>query len=269
MQTLQVVERKSKLTGQAVELESGRFEITLENGTTKDLAPSSFKRQFTVSKEVVEVETPNVDEQLNEGDAGEVEEVKHEEEVENVEDFNDVNVQEDAVEEVAPVLDEVVQEEVTNEHTDIDSEEATAEEEMNSAVNEVAPSTEVAEVEEPATKTVDDLGLNITLIDWDMLGTRGGKTDKVLSHVTIKGYKMEITEYSGFITDVKLFEECEAPENDPDANWRLAYKSPKSSLKDTLEWLGLDADDMKIARKEITAIRKIVKAEHLANKSDQ
>lgn len=122
----------------------------------------------------------------------------------------------------------------------------------------------------PQERAVEELGLGIKLLDWNMSGTRGGKTDKVTSQISIKDYLMEITEYAGYITDVRLFKENpNPPENDPDATWELAYKSPKMSLRDTLEWLGLSEDDAKLARKEITAIRKAVKAAHLEQQAEQ
>lgn len=122
----------------------------------------------------------------------------------------------------------------------------------------------------PQERSVEELGLGIKLLDWNMSGTRGGKTDKVTSQISIKDYLMEITEYAGYITDVRLFKENpNPPENDPDATWELAYKSPKMSLRDTLEWLGLSEDDAKLARKEITAIRKAVKAAHLEQQAEQ
>lgn len=65
MQTLNVLNKKSNVMGTAVKLENGRVEVT-ENGETKTVAESTFKRWYKIESvvEVVEVENkPNVTEQ--------------------------------------------------------------------------------------------------------------------------------------------------------------------------------------------------------------
>lgn len=230
---LNVTERKTGKTGTAHQMNDGRYQINIEGADAKELAASTFKRLFTVTGEVeaqpeLEVTPEEVDEVVeNEGQT-------------------QLDIVERALGEVGGELEELLK---GGQEVD-----ATEEESSNAS-------------DEPAVP-VKDLGLNINLINWSMNGTRGGKTDKVTSQISIKGYLMEVTEYDGYITDVRVFKENPTPpENDPDAVWTLVYKSPKMSLKDTLTWFGLDSDDMKIARKEITAIRKAVKSAHLAQQA--
>jgi hypothetical protein len=256
---LKVLERKTQKEGLAHQLEDGRYAIDFGGEDKKELAESTFKRLFTVLGEA-EVETATATEEQP------ATEVQPEEVIAETEEV----VTESAPEEVLenPTVEE------TPEQDELAALLGDAEEVKDE--DEVTPESEASEKpakpEKPEVpqRSVEDLGLNIKLLDWSMNGTRGGKTDKVTSQISIKGFLMEITEYDGYITDVRVFEENpEAPENDPDAAWKLAYKSPKMSLKDTLEWFGLSVDDMKLARKEITAIRKSVKAAHLEQLEEQ
>lgn len=240
---LNVTERKTSKQGIATKLEDGRYSIDFGNGEPKVLAESTFKRLYTINGETT-VETPIQDE------------VASTTEETTVETPVDETPKEDERAELDAELNALLG----------DADEV-SEEDTLTPVDESKPNK--PEKPEVPQRSVADLGLNIELLSWDMEGTRGGKTDKVISSIRIKEYIMEITEYAGFITDVRLFEEVEAPENDPDAALKLAYKSPKMSLKDTLEWLGLNADDMKLARKEITAIRKDVKSAHLEQLEEQ
>jgi hypothetical protein len=247
---LQVTERKTGKQGLANQLEDGRYSIDLGEGVTKELAESTFKRLYTVTGEVAA--TPNQQDAVETNDAP----------VETNETNNAPETPQPKEDEVSPeikALDELLAggEELNNEDGVTPTPEAGT------------PAPKPDKPEEPQ-RSVADLGLGIELLDWNMAGTRGGKTDRVSSQISIKGYLMEVTEYDGFITDVKLFaENPEAPENDPDAKYKLAYRSPKMSLKDTLAWLGLSEDDMKLARKEITAIRKAVKSAHLDTLAEQ
>lgn len=237
---LKVVERKTQRTGVANEIDGGRYGIVFNDGESKEVANSTFKRLFTVTGQEVEEHMSENETPVQE-DAPEVEpeNTTIEEEQESPDD-------EEALNELLAGAQEVASD--------------------NVQVQE-APSQPQATKDEEKKKAVEDLGLNIEIVDWCMHGTRGGKTDKVTSQIKIKEYLMEITEYAGYITDVRLFEENpDAPIEDPDAKWKLAYRSVKMSLRDTLQWLGLNEDDMKIARKEITAIRKAVKQAHLEAK---
>lgn len=234
---LKVIERRSQLEGLAEQLDSGRYKVTFNDGTVRELAESTFKRLFTVLDE-------NPVETAQQESATTVEQSTS----------NKYDVPNNSETELDALL--------------ADAEVVKTDEENENNKQEV--SNEAKENKKEKQRSVEDLGLNIELLDWKMTGTRGGKTDKVTSIISIKGYKMEITEYDGYITDVRLFEEnTEAPDNDPDAQWKLVYRSPKMSLKDTLQWLGLNTDDMKLARKEITSIRKAVKAAHLEQKKEQ
>lgn len=229
---LNVTERKTGKTGTARELTDGRYAIHIEGAEAKELAASTFKRLFTVAGEVEAQPSLEVT----------PEEVT---EVEETEGQTQLDIVERALGEVGGELEDLLKD---GEEVDTPQEETPA--------------------EETAKPSIDELGLNINLINWSMNGTRGGKTDKVTSQISIKGYLMEVTEYDGYITDVRVFQENEnVPENDPDALWTLVYKSPKMSLKDTLTWFGLEGEDMKTARKEITAIRKAVKSAHLAQQA--
>lgn len=231
---LKVMERKTKREALAKELEDGRFFIDFGNDETRELASSTFRRLYTVLEEGVSVE-----------------------DVPSTQTTEETPVAETQVDKVEETLGDGELEALL-----ADAQEITTEEEANP--EQPKPEPKLQE------KDVKDLGLNIQLLDWNMSGTRGGKTDKVTSQINIKDYLMEITEYDGYITDVRLFKENpNPPENDPDATWELVYKSPKMSLKDTLEWLGLDGEDGKLARKEITAIRKAVKAAHLEQQAEQ
>lgn len=51
MKKFKVVERKQKLNGVAVELENGKFQVKLEDGTEKTVAPSTFKRWYKITEE--------------------------------------------------------------------------------------------------------------------------------------------------------------------------------------------------------------------------
>ncbi len=53
MTKVSVVNKKNNVEGIAVELESGRFAVT-ENGNTKEVAASTFKRWYKVIAEIVE-----------------------------------------------------------------------------------------------------------------------------------------------------------------------------------------------------------------------
>lgn len=226
-----VLEKKTNLEAVATPLEDGKFQIDFEDGQSRVLAESTFRRHFnTIEKleESTEVEEPTI-------------------------------VQDEVV--------ELVEETSTEEKPEVDAELLAL---MEDGEEIKGPEAETTVEEKPANKALEDLNLNIRLQDWFMEGTKGGKTDKVKSMIEIRDMVMEITEYSGYITDVKLFEvNPNPPENDPDANLNLVYRSVKMSLKDTLEWMGLNEDDMKIARKEITAIRKAVKAQHIEAQKEQ
>jgi hypothetical protein len=263
---LKVIERKTQKEGLASQLQDGRYVIDFGNGESKELAESTFKRLYTVlgeaqpSEEVasdverVEQEELNLEPETAELDAPEMEVV------ETAEPEEEGQTQVDIVE---STLGEGSLDALLAGAEEVDTENALQ-------IVEEPQSAEKPKPEKPAEKDVSELGLDIKLLDWSMVGTRGGKTDKVSSQISIKGYLMDITEYAGYITDVKLYEENpNPPEDDPDAEWKLYYRSPKMSLKDTLEHLGLSADDMKIARKEITAIRKAVKAAHLEQLEEQ
>lgn len=54
-----VVERKSQLTGVAVELENGRVEVVLEGKEPKNYSASTFKRNFKVTGELPQLEEEN------------------------------------------------------------------------------------------------------------------------------------------------------------------------------------------------------------------
>lgn len=242
------MERKTERKALAKELEDGRFFIDFGNEDTKELAASTFRRLYTVLEEDVQVET--------------VEEVEPTTEEETEVDETGVTEETPAAETQVDMVEEALGEGAL-EALLADAQEITEE-------VDATPEAKPEPAPKPQERAVEELGLGIKLLDWNMSGTRGGKTDKVTSQISIKDYLMEITEYAGYITDVRLFKENpNPPENDPDATWELAYKSPKMSLKDTLEWLGLSEDDAKLARKEITAIRKAVKAAHLEQQAEQ
>ncbi len=251
MAKLAVVERSTERNGVATELESGRYEISFGDGDVRELAASTFKRTFIVKGEVGNIAEEPVKAASTEQPLGDVDPANV---IVDAEEKVEESVPAEVIE--SPTLDEEKTEQTS---TDLDGLLADAQE-VTDSVDDNLPAPTPA----PESRPVDQLGLNIQLLDWVMSGTRGGRTDKVTSQISIKGHLMEITEYDGYITDVRVFTELEDfPENDPDARWELVYKSPKMSLKDTLEWFGLSDADMKTARKEITAIRKAVKAAHM------
>ena len=223
---MQVLERKSEKLGLAELIGEGRYLVKFDDGTEKEIAESTFKRLYTVLQEDVVVEVTD--------------DVPHEDEP-------------------VPLTDPVVTEDESS-SAELENLLSGAEEIVDAPPGDTAPP-EVVVPEPVVDDALEKLGLNIELADWWMEGTKGGKTEKVKSLIRISDFIMEITEYDGYIADVTLLSENkDVPENDPDAAMEVVYRSPKMSLKDTLEWMGLDADDAKLARKEITAIRKAVKA---------
>lgn len=228
-----VIERRTGRKGEATELEDGRYHIVFEDGAEKEIANSTFVRLYTLAEKEPEQITPEdtVDESPS---------------LESSTEETEVPAEEDAqLEELLSDADEVVKEEPVAEN-----------------VEEKPATTSALEKSLKEEEALEKLNLGIKLLSYWSEGTRGGKTEKIKAQIEIRDYLMEITEYDGYISDVLLFERVdEAPEDDPDAVVKLAYRSPKMSLKDTLNWLGLSEDDAKIARKQITAIRKNVRLE--------
>jgi hypothetical protein len=244
---LKVIERKTQKEGLAWQLDEGRYAVDLGEGNVREIANSTFRRLFTVIGEASENEVNRVEQQTEQQEEQQPEQVEQ--------------VANEELESLLADSEEVIVEETPSQESVNDTDE--------SAVAE-SKKDKKEKTEKPKGKTVQDLGLSIRLLDWHMTGTRGGKTDKVTSLIEINDYLMEITEYAGYITDVRLFKENpEASDTDPESQRVEVYRSPKMSLKDTLEWLGLNEEDMKVARKEITSIRRQVKAAHLEQLEEQ
>lgn len=128
-------------------------------------------------------------------------------------------------------------------------------------VVEAPAAEEPKQVAVPATVTQTEEGVQITLNLQDVviLGTRGGKCQKVEMQIEVNHNQMlHITEYNGFITDVQVFKMAE-----DGSDWEVAYKSPKMSMRDTLEWMGYNEEQQKSVRKQLIQIRKAAK-EHAA-----
>lgn len=227
--TLSVLERRTEKKAIATTTGDGRYELKFEDGESREVAESTFKRLFTVLEDNVQQpeSTPEAEPEVT-NEVEQLPEVETNDEVAEKEEDG-----------LAALLSDA--------------------EEIKPEAKEDKPKPEEVV---PVNNRLEELGLGIKVRDWGIEGTKGGKTEKVKSLIEISKYLMEITEYDGYITNVVLFEEldeADVPENDPDATTKMVYRSPKMSLKDTLEWMGLGEDDAKLARKEITAIRKQVK----------
>lgn len=252
---LKVVERKTSKEAIATELEDGRYKVDFGGGEeVKEVASSTFKRQFSVLGElgstevadaVLENETPAEGETESDESSQPSEESQQDAPAEQT--APEVEVQ-DNLDELLEGADEVQE-----------GSEPTPEKEIKEAADKKP-------VAKPSAKEEEGHSTEINLIDWKTHETRGGKTDKVTSIVSVNNLLLHITEYAGYITDVRVQEEVpehQIPENDPDARFREVYRSPKSSLKDTLEWMQLDTEEAKWARKVITQLRKEVKNQML------
>lgn len=242
---LKVIERKTQKEGLAWPLDEGRYAVDLGEGNVRELANSTFRRLFTVLGEAQQEQVNQVQQNQEHMQPENSEQVELEALLEGSEIIEDGNTSESA-----PKANESVE-----------PDELHAKQEKKQ---------EKKQDEKPKRKTVEDLGLNIELLDWKMNATRSGKTDKVVSIIKINDYIMEITEYAGYITDVRVFKhDDQSADADPNTGLVEVYRSPKMSLRDTLVWLGLSEDDMKIARREITNIRRQVKAAHLEQLEEQ
>jgi acylphosphatase len=84
----------------------------------------------------------------------------------------------------------------------------------------------------------------------NQFATRGGKCEKIITKLLWNDVTFVITEYNGYVCDVTLLN----PETGA-----VEYKSPKMSIKDTLEHLGYTGEELKLARKQLTALKKAAK----------
>lgn len=78
-----------------------------------------------------------------------------------------------------------------------------------------------------------------------------GKCSKVMTKVEFGGYHVVVVEYNNFVCDVALLN-----------TWtdEVEYRSPKMSIKDALEYMGLEGDALKEARKQLMQLKKQCKA---------
>ena len=240
MKTIQVLNKRNNLVETAV-IDGDK--ITVEG---RDLSESTFRRWY---KEV---------------------EVAPEEKTEGGNNVNPdhvgANVADEVVkpDEVKDVVEEVTTGDVTItaevEEPKVEVVEEQNEDQSNKSADEAALAALLAggqelkpETPKPpraATPEADNVPTyNPTLIEGHTVGTKGGKCDKTFTSIAMLGKVLNITEYNGFITDVRVLEQ-------KDDELVEIYKSPKMSLKDTLEYLKLDPDQIKAARKEIVALRK-------------
>lgn len=114
---------------------------------------------------------------------------------------------------------------------------------------EGATEVEVAVEEEVQTSAVKEV-VEVEVGKSQQVATRGGKCEKVITTLAFNNVNVTITEYNGYVCDVVL--------TNPETN-EVEYKSPKMSIKDTLEHMGFQGEELKAARKQLMALKKLAK----------
>lgn len=95
----------------------------------------------------------------------------------------------------------------------------------------------------------------VELVDSEYKATE--KHYKSVITLRINHHDLRITEYGGYITDVRvLFVDVNET---GDIKEEVLYKSPKMSVRDTLQWMGYDEPQVKALGKVIKQIRTEVK----------
>lgn len=273
MTKLNVENKKNNEVAVAVELENGRFEIT-ENGVTKEVAASTFKRWYKVIGEAVQVE---LEELLQDAEVVEVQLTQMEKMILNGMRSNEYNDAMDCPTYVFTAIDNsgldskqargvissLVKKDIVfvspadhyNENETIGFTEKgtevfeTADGEDCSwggpKLLKVSPATPVS-FEEDVTPQVNEI---VAEAKAEQVETRGGKCEKIVVSIEFGELKFVITEYDGFVCDVTV----------NNLEGKLIHKSKKMSIKDALENLGYAGDKLKEARKQIMHMRKVAK----------
>lgn len=244
---MKVKNARNQEVGFAVELPDGQFEVTPENGgEKKTVAASTFKRWFTVIEE--NTEQPTGGEQAAAGTETQTEETEQ-------------PAAPAASDEQPPAEPQKPEQPASEEGDKEEGDKQEGENPDQSELDKLLEGGEEVKEDKPKNEKPEDkpaLVYNPTLIEGYTSGTKGGKCDKTFTRMSFQKYILDITEYNGFITDVRVQEEVTAEGGEKEL--KEVYKSAKMSLKDTLEWMGFTEDEVKVARKEIMALRKVAKA---------
>lgn len=294
---MKVFDKKNEVEAVAKELENGKIEVTYADETEKVLAYSTFKRWFkeidkreerggtTMMSNHGEIQIRVGEEADRNADSNKAPENKEEFSVgqrvclfneykeEQAIDFNQAVIIDLAgqLATVATFIDgEIVEtpvsvEKFQGEYSELlDAKEEKRYEKLEAFVKGTElPEEEEAE-EEPKQEAPKQeekkspesyAGFDVT--DYKMEQTP--KSFKFFIELDFGKGRMQITEYGGYITDVRLVDVYVKSEEDPTIVVDELYKSPKMSVRDTLEHMGFDAVQIKEISKEIRQARKAAK----------